>query len=270
MIELEQLLLTKTDNQYLVKRYIRFLETFKSEYGDKHHILPKSKDMFPEYKNLTENFWNCAILDKRSHFVAHWMLARLFPNSSQSIAFYHMSNYNKKRNSRLYAACFENHKETVRIANARPERNAKLSASLTGRIVSEETKQKLRKPRDRAVIEKMIETKRSRTYKVSEERREKQRIAMTGKKKSPHTEIAKQNISQSKKGKKLFNNGVVQEYHFESPGSDWIEGGLPSIKPDSFGKKWFNDGQTSKMFLDGDQPPNWIPGRHFAKRIRKK
>ena len=269
MHEIEQLLLTKTNNINLVRRYIRFVNTFKSDSGDKHHILPKSNDMFPEYKNLSENSWNCALLDKRSHFIAHWILAKIFPNSSQSLAFYHMSNYNRKRNSRLYAECYENHIENIRIANARPERNAKLSASLTGRIVKEETKQKLRKPRDRDIVEKMLETKRSRTYIVSEERREKQRIAMTGKKKLPHTETAKANISKSKLGKKLFNNGVEQKYHTESPGVGWVEGSLPDVKPSSFGKKWFNDGQTSKMFLEGDQPTGWVPGRCFAKRNRK-
>lgn len=269
MSEIERLLLTKTNNTNLVRRYIRFIEKFKTEIGDRHHILPKSTDMFPEFKNLSKNSWNCVVLDKRSHFIAHWMLARIFPNSSQSLAFYHMSNYNKKRNSRLYAICYEKHTENVRIANKRPERNAKLSKSLSGRIVSEETKQKLRKPRDRDIIEKMMATKRTRTYIVSEKRREKQRIAMTGKKKSPHTEVAKSNISKSKLGKKLFNNGVIQEYHFESPGMDWVEGGLPTFKPASLGKKWFNDGQISKMFFEGEQPDGWMSGRHFAKRKRK-
>lgn len=58
--------------------------------------------MFPEYENFTQFPWNKALLTPRQHFIAHYMLHRIY-GKSQTFAFMAMAHKNKiKINSRLY------------------------------------------------------------------------------------------------------------------------------------------------------------------------
>jgi hypothetical protein len=49
------------------------------KHTDKHHILPRGSDMFPEFECFTLFPWNRIILTKRQHYVAHWILKKSFP-----------------------------------------------------------------------------------------------------------------------------------------------------------------------------------------------
>lgn len=103
-MNLETLLFSKKGNAHYIKRYLRFIDTrIQKLNGEKHHILPKAKDMFPEFKDLTKNPWNGIILSSREHFIAHYMLARAFPNSeSQSYCCWKFFKNKKTQNSRQY------------------------------------------------------------------------------------------------------------------------------------------------------------------------
>ena len=57
-----------------------------------HHILPKAKDCFPEYKNLGVNKWNGTHLLNYNHYYAHWILTEAIDNYSQLFAFCAMHN----------------------------------------------------------------------------------------------------------------------------------------------------------------------------------
>lgn len=64
-----------------LKRYVKFIyaciernKTFIG-YTEEHHILPKSKEFWPEYINLRSHVWNKANLTGHQHFIAHMMLA---------------------------------------------------------------------------------------------------------------------------------------------------------------------------------------------------
>jgi len=134
-------LYTKPHNKHYLDRYIKHIEYCIAKnvdlcsdiYTEKHHIVPKSKDLFPEYASLRKHPWNCAKLTFRQHFIAHWMLWKAF-GGRQTYAFMSMANNmipkQMKRdkvslNSKVYAAIKE---DTRKLGFSRkglaPYRNA--------------------------------------------------------------------------------------------------------------------------------------------------
>jgi hypothetical protein len=193
--------LDRKKNIHFIKKYIKFIESRKTIHiphtTHLHHILPKAKDMFPQYKNLKEHTWNGIHLNPREHFIAHWMLSKAFPGSSQGIAFYNMANVLGFKNSKEYEKVKRQHISEMALKLYSEERNKKISSalrgkpksldhikSLTGHLVTEETREKLRK----ANLGK----------KLSVEQRQKMSISRTGKKKSKFKIEAKLKIAESK------------------------------------------------------------------------
>lgn len=106
MQHIYQCLVEQSHNIHMINRYIRFIETRTNTGNNRHHILPKASDMYPQYKSFKEYPWNLVRLTSREHFIAHKMLAKIFPKSSQSRCFYYMLNkYNK--NSKAYHMLLE-------------------------------------------------------------------------------------------------------------------------------------------------------------------
>ena len=68
---------------------------------EKHHICPKSKDLFPEYKSFKSFPWNCIPLTLRQHYIAHMLLWKAY-RGRQTQAFVLMSKRNKFTNSKIY------------------------------------------------------------------------------------------------------------------------------------------------------------------------
>lgn len=74
-------------NTHYLNRYLKFISHFSKQtgYGDvyteKHHICPRS--LFPEYKSFALNEWNRVVLPARAHFIAHWILSKIFTNKNQ-------------------------------------------------------------------------------------------------------------------------------------------------------------------------------------------
>lgn len=154
---------------HYIHRYIQFIASrpvrdYIAGEMHRHHILPKAKDFFPEYRSLGEHPWNLSCLTLREHYIAHAMLHKAFPGSSQSTAFYNMCNVLERRSSRLYETARATAIEAIRRIALDPERNRRLSAALRG------------KPKSAAHIQKMI------GHPVSDEVREKLRVHNTGKK----------------------------------------------------------------------------------------
>ena len=58
-------------NAHYLTRYVKFVlscieaNSGIKEYTEEHHILPKHKDKFPQFKNFSEFPWNKAILTYR-------------------------------------------------------------------------------------------------------------------------------------------------------------------------------------------------------------
>lgn len=91
--EIYAVLASKPHNPHYLKRYFKFILSCKIigvEYSEIHHICPKAKDLFPEYKILKYNKWNAKRLTARQHFIAHLILSEVY-GGSQSHAFLLMS-----------------------------------------------------------------------------------------------------------------------------------------------------------------------------------
>lgn len=213
-------------DQRHLSRYLKFIQTRPNKqvkYSTHlHHILPKAKDFFPEYKNLKEHRWNGIYLTEREHYIAHYLLHKAFPGTSQTLAFYNMANITGKRNSRAYQEARKAHIESLKVLHTNPERNKKIgdhwrgrkrptvSEKLLGHTVSEETRQKLRN----ANVGKI----------VSEETRLKLSKASKGKVLGPAPTERKQNISQARKGSRPYNNGIIVKMFKEEPPAGWLPG----------------------------------------------
>jgi len=88
-----EILKTKPHNEHYLKRYVNFITSCQRHnrlsnhiYTEKHHICPKSKDMFPEYKNLKQFPWNECELTHRQHIIAHLILYKCFGSQSQLLS----------------------------------------------------------------------------------------------------------------------------------------------------------------------------------------
>ena len=103
--------MTKTNNSSLVKRYLNFIDgcVLKNKkvsptYMENHHICPKAKGMFPEYRR---NKTNIVRLTARQHYIAHVFLFRIFRNKPTAYALRSMCNgqsnqYQFRSKSKLY------------------------------------------------------------------------------------------------------------------------------------------------------------------------
>lgn len=104
-IDIYQLLYSKPHNEHYLKRYIKFIQNIKkldqqSLNTESHHILPKSSDLFPEYKSFKDFPMNEIKLSYRQHYIAHLILWKAY-NGKQAYAFSLMCNRNMT-NSRKY------------------------------------------------------------------------------------------------------------------------------------------------------------------------
>lgn len=100
-----EILKTKSKNEHYLRRYINFInscQTYNQKgfnvYIEKHHICPKSKDMFPEYKNLKLHPWNECKLTYRQHIIAHLILYKCFNTQSQLLSLlYTLGQFHTKK-----------------------------------------------------------------------------------------------------------------------------------------------------------------------------
>lgn len=82
------------NNPHYLTRYVKFIQRCQSvnqdraplQYCERHHILPKHKNKFPMYKNLSDYPWNKAVLTYRQHIIAHYILFRAYGTVEESLA----------------------------------------------------------------------------------------------------------------------------------------------------------------------------------------
>ena len=194
-------------NEHNLSRYIRFIQNRKTIYEKykthRHHILPKAYDFFPEFKNLKLHNWNYVNLTPREHYIAHRLLHRAFPKSSQTRAFYNMSNEQKYRSSKDYENSRLLHIEKLKKLTKNPERNKKISESLRGKPKSESHINNLKGRKLSAEsIEKIRVGNIGKT--ISKESRRKMSNSRKGKRKIPLSGASKENIASSKMSFKII------------------------------------------------------------------
>lgn len=158
-----EVLITKPHNKHYLDRYYKFIVTCielnvklpKDTYFEKHHICPKAKFLFPEYKLFRKHPWNLAKLTGRQHLIAHLLLARAYGKymwtALHRLITCYRNVFGSKISSRLY--------EEVQIKNSKTrselmkgtgnhlygvghtvETRLKMSNSHKGKILSEEHK----------------------------------------------------------------------------------------------------------------------------------
>lgn len=186
MIDLLYMIHQNISNVHYIKRYIKFISSRKTVHKKNethfHHILPKAKDFFPQFKNLKENSWNSISLTYREHFIAHLLLHKAFKGTSQSIAFFNMSNFLGKVNSKSYQEAKEIQAESNKIITHSKERNKKISISLTGKPKTEEHKKKLGGPRTQSEKNAISEGVKKANFRFSEEQKLEMSISRKGRK----------------------------------------------------------------------------------------
>ena len=111
-MDFKHLLIKKTPVERYLKRYLKYVklcETQILDYNEKtemHHILPKAKDMFPEFSNFKKFPENMLKVTARQHIFCHILLAKMFPSSKscQSAIFQMLIKPYKTKDSTLTAA----------------------------------------------------------------------------------------------------------------------------------------------------------------------
>lgn len=82
------------NNPHHLRRYVRFVTSCNTAnlaflaggYYENHHILPKHKNKFPQYKNFSSYPWNKAVLTYRQHIIAHYMLFKSYNTTEESLS----------------------------------------------------------------------------------------------------------------------------------------------------------------------------------------
>jgi hypothetical protein len=89
----------------------------------KHHIIPKSMGGSNESSNLV-------YLTAREHFIAHWLLWRIYKNEKMAFAFYamvHMGENQTIKSSRIYEECKLARRQFIINNNKKYHKGKKLS-----------------------------------------------------------------------------------------------------------------------------------------------
>ena len=171
------------------------------EYTEKHHIQPRSLGGSDDKDNLVD-------LTAREHFICHWLLTEMYSGEAKAKMIYAL---NGMKRSNTFAQRYET-KITARVyENLKKEFSKVHSATMKGREpwnrgvpITEEQREKNRKAATGKKFSKEVIEKRSakiKGQKRSAETRLKMSLAAKGKPKGPMSEENKLKISQGTKGK---------------------------------------------------------------------
>ena len=131
--------------------YLSFIARAESPereaYGETHHILPKA--MFPEFRLKREHPWNQKRLRAQDHFIAHWLLFKLFPDNHQVLCAWrvlwankygHLSEDTLQKFAKEYESSKIQHSAYLRSRITSAETRKKMSDAAKQRVVGEETR----------------------------------------------------------------------------------------------------------------------------------
>lgn len=146
-------------------------------YFEGHHIIPKCKGGTGN-SSRAKNNENIVLLTAREHFLAHWLLWRIYGDRQMALAFHKMMSTTKNTNRITSSKGYAEAREAFRITNIgnaygkgvikiiSEEQKQKQSEKMKGRYIgnnnpffgkthSIETLQKLKKPKSKEHIEKL-------------------------------------------------------------------------------------------------------------------
>lgn len=171
------------------------------EYTEKHHVIPRSLGGLDTRDNLVD-------LTAREHFICHWLLTKIHTGEAKSKMIYAL---NGMKRSNDFAQRYETAITSRVYENLKKEFSKVHSATMKGRTpwnkgvpITEEQREKNRKAatgkkRSAEAIAKTVAKQIG--QKRSVETKEKIAAALKGKLKGPRSEEVKQQISKTLKGK---------------------------------------------------------------------
>jgi hypothetical protein len=242
---------TKIYNQLIERAKNRKVE--RDGYYERHHIIPKCLGGSDDKDNLVK-------LRAKEHFVAHKLLVEIYSDNGKLIHSYWRMANNKNDDRREYIVgsreyerlkikhakqVSTNLKGTIKKWKDNEARSKKIGDFHRGKVVSEETKKRIKKG-----LKKWHEENEA---------------PMLGK---THSEEAKQKIGKAHLGKKLseevkakIKNLMLEKGITGVPISDeHKENIIKSIQK----RKWINDGKINKKINPNEELPiGWVEGRIF-------
>ena len=164
-------------NDRLNLKPLRIKQRRDGFYFEGHHIMPKCKGGTGN-SSRPKNNKNIVLLTAREHFLAHWLLWRIYGDRQMALAFHKMMSTTKNTNRITSSKGYSEAREAFRITNIgntygkgaikiiSEEQKQKQSEKMKGRYVgnnnpffgkthSLETLEKLKKPKSKEHIEKL-------------------------------------------------------------------------------------------------------------------
>ena len=108
-IDIYNILSSKPHNTHYLNRYCKYIQycnlvntnISKDIYTENHHICPKSKQLFPEYKSFSLYNWNKVKLTGRQHLIAHLLLSKAYYWSNMIFGYNRMITSSSKRDTSI-------------------------------------------------------------------------------------------------------------------------------------------------------------------------
>ena len=248
----------------------------KDEYGEKHHIVPKS--ICPLLKNTKSNIVR---LTAQEHFLCHYHLWKYYRDElcdekwakKMCLAFNRMKHQLMKCDdiemmSQLYAEARKDLSEACKGRKLSEKTRKKMSESHKGRKLSEETRKELSeankgKHRSEETCRKISELHKGR--KLSEETKQKMSVAMQGMNNPMYGKPCYFNMDETKKAdwcRKCSRPGKMNG-RYGKPTSDKTK---ELISKAQKGHHWYNNGITqTKAF---SCPEGFVRGRLSKKESK--
>jgi hypothetical protein len=257
------------DNKY-TRWYYSIIESAQNRqitgYTEKHHIIPdclfikRSRPGKPgSIAGNPNDPSNLVAITAREHLVCHILLTKMFKTSEQQMKMINallimIGNYRYTKKVAMNSRLFE--KMRNQLSEKKKGQPSYVRTAATRKKLSLAAKR--RTPEG---IERSAAAHRGKV--VSEETRSKMRIIHSSRVRLPHSEDTRKKISAANagqvsnvKGLKWYNNGLKSARFAEDPGEGWRMGRQHSTKSAS----WYNNGSKEKLFQEhpGD---GWIKGR---------
>jgi len=260
-------------NPHWYNRYLKFLNYYNSYDGEGeiHHILPKS--LFPEYSNLKKHPWNGIKIPYRSHYLAHYMLAKAL-GKGMWFAFNMMRRVSNNKSvlyelARKYIKQASSEAMSNRIHIVCPETDVMKSIKIDEKIPEGYIKGESNARRTHRLNKLVVRDKDGNTFQIDKSDSRyingevvSYRVGMK------HTNETKQKIGIGLRNKIVCNNGTIEKYVYEEcVPAGFVKGTcfprgvhLKKLKDTIF----YHDPKTNNSIRikDGDEiPAGYIKGR---------
>jgi hypothetical protein len=193
----------------LSKKPQRLKEKRCGFYFEGHHILPKCKGGMGN-SNRAKNNSNIVLLTPREHFLAHWLLWRIYGDRQMALAFHKMMSSSKNTNRITSSRGYSEARDAFRITNMGNTYGIGVK-----KVISEEQKRKQSEAMTGLMVGDLNPSKRMDVRKKISEK-------LKGKKKSlEHIEKIKIRLKNEPKVKcphcsKEMNQLNAKRWHFEN------------------------------------------------------